>query len=111
MLHIFGDSLVIINWEKGRSTLSTLDSEAWFLQIRDLSACFTAIDYKHVYREYNKKAYILSKEGLKMASGLLSFIDFCKGIVIGEGNLQLFSLKTTLFHLEYAFLISRYHPH
>ena len=90
MLHIFGDSLVIINWEKGRSTLSTLDLEAWFLHIRDLSPSFIAIDYKHVYREHNKKAYILSKEGLKMASSLLSFTDFCEGIVIGKGNLQLF---------------------
>lgn len=89
MLHIFGDSLVIINWAKGRSALSTLDLETWCLQIRDLSASFAAIDYKHVYR-VNKKADILSKEGFKMASGLLSFTEFCEGIVIGEGNLQLF---------------------
>ena len=57
------------------------------MNITELSASFISIDYQHIYREYNKKADILSKEGLKMAFGLLSFTKYCEGIVIGEGKL------------------------
>ena len=90
MLHMFGDSLVVIKWAQGRSSLATMDLEAWCMNIIELSASFISIYYQHFYREYNKKVDILSKEGLKMASGLLSFTEYCEGIVIGEGNLQIF---------------------
>ena len=90
MLHIYGDSSVIINWEKGISTLTTLDIEAWCENIKKLSTLFSSIDYQHVYREYNVRAYILSKEALQLATGLLSFTEYYEGIVIGEDSIQLF---------------------
>ena len=90
MMHIFGDSSVIINWAKGISTLTTLDLEAWCENIKELYALFSSIDYQHVYREYNVRAYILSKEALQLETGLLSFMEYYEGIVIGEDSIQQF---------------------
>ena len=66
---------MVINLEKEISSLTILDLEAWCNNIRNLSASFSYIDYKHVYREYNEKVDHLSKEGLIMASSLLSFTE------------------------------------
>ena len=90
MLHIYEDSSVIINWEKGISALTTLDLEAWCENIKELSTLFSSIDYQHIYREYNKRAYILSKEALQLTIDLLSFTEYYEGIVIGEASTQLF---------------------
>ena len=81
---------MVINWDKYISSLTILDLEAWCVNITKLSASFHVVDYKHVYGEHNEKAYILSKEGLIMASSLLSFTKYCEGIVIGEATIQLF---------------------
>ena len=89
-MNIFGDSSVIINWEKGISTLTTLDLEAWCKNIKELTTLFTTIDYQHVYREYNEKADFLSKEALKFPTDLLTFIEYYEGIVIGEASIQQF---------------------
>ena len=82
--------MVVINWAKGCSSLHTLDLEAWCLNIIALSASFTSIGYQHVYREYNERVGILSKEGLNLATGQLSFTEYCEGIGFGEDNLQFF---------------------
>ena len=70
-LHIFGDSSVIINWEKRESTLHVVDLEAWCYNTRLLIPSFTWVDFSHVYREHNKREYIFSMEGLCMAPGHL----------------------------------------
>ena len=90
MLHVYGDSSMIINWSNGTSSLSSLDLEAWCKNIIDLKAFFLSIDYQHVYREYIVRAYILSKEALQLATRLLSFMEYYEGIVIGEDSIQLF---------------------
>ena len=90
MLHIYGDSSVIINWEKGISALTTLHLEAWCENIKELYALFSSIDYQHVYREYNEREDILSKEVLQLATDPLSFNEFYEGIVIGEASMNLF---------------------
>ena len=89
-IHIFGDSSVIINWAKDNSALSILNLEAWCVDIKLLISSFSAVEFKHVYREHNERANTLSKEGLTMASGHLTFTDSCEGIVDGEVSVQLF---------------------
>ena len=90
MLRIYGDSSIIINWEKGISTLTTLDLEAWCENIKEIFALFSSIDYQHVYREYNERAYILSKEVLQLETCVLSFTKYYKELVIGEDSIHLF---------------------
>ena len=89
-LHILGDSLVIINWAKEVSTLSIVSLEAWCDNIIKLMTSFSSLVFNHVYREHNERADSLSKEGLIMALGQLTFTDYCEGLVTGETTLQLF---------------------
>ena len=89
-LHIFGDSSVIINWARDESTLAMVNLEAWCINIRKLISLFTFVDFNHDFREHNKRADTLSKEGLNMAAGHLSLTEICDDEVYGEVTLQLF---------------------
>ena len=71
-LHIFGDSLVIINGAKNESTLSMVNLEAWYINIMQLISWFTFVDFSHVFREHNQREDTLSKEGISMATSHLS---------------------------------------
>ena len=81
---------MIINWAKDESTLVIVNLEAWCNNTKKLFSSFTSMDFNHVYREYNMRADSLSKDGLLMAPGHLTFTEFCKGDIYGEVNLQLF---------------------
>ena len=85
-LHIFGDSSVIINWEKKESTLDMVNLEAWCFNTRILMSSFMWVDLSHVYREHNRRADILSKEGLHMTSGHLILTEFLGNEIIGESS-------------------------
>ena len=89
-LHIFGDSSVIINWASDGSTLSIVNLEAWCNNTKKLISSFTSVDFSHVYREYNMRADSLFKDGLLMAPGHLTFMEYCKGDTFREVYLQLF---------------------
>ena len=86
-LHIFGDSLVAINWENDVSSLSIINLEAWCTNIRKLLASFSYVAFYHVYREHNERVDTLSKDGLKLASGHLTLTEFSEGEVVGEFDL------------------------
>ena len=51
---------------------------------------FMWVDLSHVYREHNRRADILSKEGLHMAPGHLILTEFYGNEIIGESSVQLF---------------------
>ena len=89
-LHVFGDSSVIINWENEESTLAIVNLEAWCDNTRKLMSSLSFVDFSHVYREHNKRADSLSKEGVNMALGHLTFTEICEGEIFGEVALQLF---------------------
>ena len=89
-LHIFGDSSVIINWEKKESTLDMVNLEVWCYNTRLLMSSFTWVEFSHVYREHNKRVDILSKEGLHLAPGHLLLTESFDDEIIGEDSLQLF---------------------
>ena len=89
-LHVFGDSSVIINWAKEVSTFAIVNLEAWCDNTRKLMSFFSFVDFSHVYREHNKRADSLSKAGLNMASGHLTFTEICEGEIFGKVSLQFF---------------------
>ena len=89
-LHIFGDSLVIINWENNKASLSSLELGHWCESIRHMIDSFPLLDIRHVYREYNMRVDSLSKDVMSLAQGHFSFIETYKKIIIGGGDLQLF---------------------
>ena len=51
---------------------------------------FTLVDFSHVYREHNKRAYILSKERLHLAPRHLLLTKSYDDEIIGEDSIQLF---------------------
>ena len=89
-LHIFGDFVVVINWENNKSVLSALNLVYWCTNISKLKDTFLFLVFQHVYREHNVRADCLSKEALSMASGLFNFTEIYDGEIIKERNLQLF---------------------
>ena len=82
---------MIINWARDESTLTMVNLEAWCINTRELISLFTFVDFSHVFREHNKRADTLSKEGLTMVVSHLSLTEICEDEVFGEVTLQLFS--------------------
>ena len=64
--------------------------EAWCINTRKLISLFTFVDFSHVFREHNKRADTLSKEGLNMAVDYLSLTEIYDDEVYGEVTLHLF---------------------
>lgn len=53
--------------------------ESWHQRIIALKETFQEIIIFHVYREFNTKAYVLSKEALSLGKGLLLVHHFFHG--------------------------------
>ena len=81
---------MIINWAKKESSLDMVNLEAWCLKTRILMSSFMWVDLSHVYREHNRRADFLSKEGLHLAPGLRILTEYFGNEIIGENSLQLF---------------------
>ena len=77
---------MIINWAKKESTLDMVNFEAWCFNTRILMSSFMWVDLSHVYREHNRRAYILSKEGLHLASGHLLLTESFGNEIIGVNS-------------------------
>ena len=86
-LHIFGDSVVVINWANNKSTLSALNLVYCCTNISNLKDTFLFLVFQHVYREHNVREDNLSKEALSMAPGLFTFTKIYDGEIIEERNL------------------------
>ena len=61
LLSIYGDSLVIISWATGKSTLNLPHMSHWSDEIRELLQSFPGTIMKHIFREHNYIADSLSK--------------------------------------------------
>ena len=81
---------MIINWVSGESSLNMVNLEAWCYNTKMLLSSFTHVEFSHVYREYNKRADSLSKEGIKEVVGYLTLSEICEGEAMEEVRLQLF---------------------
>ena len=66
-----------INWAKDESTLTIVNLEAWCKNTKKLISLFTSVNSSHVYREYNMSTDSLSKIGLLMTPGRLTFTKYC----------------------------------
>jgi len=70
-LQIFGDSKAILDWINGRSSIRNSTLLQWYQKICELKSFFGEISFQHIYREYNSKADLLSKEALSLGDGIL----------------------------------------
>ena len=89
-LQVFGDSSLIINWAKGKSSLSPPELHYWCREARNLCTYFLALSFDHIYCEHNQLADRLSKVALTLAPGVGSYSEFFDGHLTSHGNIKLF---------------------
>ena len=53
--------------------------------------------FKHTYREHNSLANALSKLGLKLDMGVVTFSESLDGMIVNQGNLIFFRVAEYLF--------------
>jgi ribonuclease HI len=70
-LHVFGDSLVIINWLSEKGKLEVCSLTGWKRRINILKKRFTEINFYHILREFNRGADEQSKKALLEQEGHL----------------------------------------
>ena len=68
-LQVFGDSLVVINWINKIQKCRNTSLDALFEEVSRLLANCESLSLKHVYREQNMEADILSKVGINLEWG------------------------------------------
>jgi ribonuclease HI len=79
-IHIQGDSRVIIDWISNQSQLHSTHLASWMRKVRDLTLCFTDINFRHVPRSHNCAADALSKRALTEVIGRLSVYHSDRGV-------------------------------
>ena len=72
-IHIFGDSLIIINWVNKVQHFQILDLLTLYEEVLRLWTSFDHITCHHVYKEWNAIADRLSKDGIGMDFGTWKF--------------------------------------
>ena len=87
---IYGDSMVIISWLNRNSALDVPSRMHWCCDIRLMLQKATPVIFKHTYREHNTLADALSKQGLNLDMGVVSFLETMDGLIVNQGNLNLF---------------------
>ena len=87
---IYGDSLVIISWLNRYSALDVHSLMHWCFDIRHMLHLGPPMIFKHTYREHNTLADALSKRGLNLDMGIISFLETMDGLIVNQGNLYLF---------------------
>jgi ribonuclease HI len=63
---VMGDSSMVINWMKGSLQVQNNSLLPLAQQLKEISNQFLWVSYTHIYREHNKIADQLSKEGLQL---------------------------------------------
>ena len=87
---IYGDSMVIISWLNRISALDVPSLMHWCCDIRLILQKAPPVIFKHTYREHNTLEDALSKLGLKLDMGVVSFSESMDGMIVKHGNLYLF---------------------
>ena len=90
LLSIYGDSLVIISWATSKISLNLPQLKHWGDDDRDHLQKSPELIVKHVYREHNQIADILSKNALLLDSGHGTYKEILNETPTGYGNFQLF---------------------
>jgi ribonuclease HI len=63
-IQLMGDSKVIIDWLNHKTNLHAIDIVGWRRRTKVLTTYFQEISVHHIFRDFNKEADRLSKQGL-----------------------------------------------
>lgn len=86
-LQVYGDSSAVVNWARGLHSLRVASLGHWLQRIRLLMGMFTNLDFHHTSRQFNQRADILSKKGLRQKEGILNYIHFDGPLHRVEGSI------------------------
>jgi ribonuclease HI len=70
---LLGDSKVIIDWINGKADLQAIALECWKERTLEATRLVKSLSALHIYREDNRIANILSKQGLSWPLRILTF--------------------------------------
>ena len=87
-IHVYGNSRIIIDWEKNSHGINLIYLEAWLNKTKLLSNSFQNIMFSHIYRETNSLADLLSKRALLVVDGFIFFELWSAGSLSSEGSIQ-----------------------
>jgi ribonuclease HI len=89
-LQLMGDSKVIIDWLNDKGNLYAINIEGWKRKTKVLTTNFQEISFHHIFREFNKEAYRLSKQALLELKGRLTYFTWENGTTGPPSHLKLF---------------------
>lgn len=81
-LQVFGDSMIIINWEKRIQRCHNTRLQPLIEEFNQLLDCFNSLSIAHVYRDQNQIVDKLSKEGSQLLIGQAQ-IDYFSTVETG----------------------------
>ena len=87
---IYGDSMVIISWLNGFSTLDIPSLMHWCDDTKEMLQLVPLMIFKHTFCAHNMLADDLSKQALNLDMGHGSFFESFDGMVIEHGQFVLF---------------------
>ena len=89
LVHIYGDSQVIINWAKGITALTPPELSHWCGETQKLITSFHDLAFCHIYREHNRIDDSLSKTALSYDPGYGCFSEFFDDHLVTSDSFQL----------------------
>ena len=87
---IYGDSMVIISWVNGLTTLEIATLKHWCDDILQLRQLVPSVSFNHIFREHNMLADGLSKKALNLEVGSGHYTETLDGKVMEDGQFTLF---------------------
>jgi ribonuclease HI len=84
-LQIFGDSLLVISWIQKTQRCHNILLAPLIEEIFRILIAFDTYSIRHVYRERNREADALSKQGLQIAMGQWECIEYQNGSMTSIG--------------------------
>ena len=82
--------MVIISWLNRNSALDVPSLMHWCYDISLMLQKVPPMIFKYTFREHNTLADDLSKQGLNLDLGFVSFSETMDGLIVNHGNLFLF---------------------
>ena len=83
-LQILGYSKLVVDWFKGEVNINIISLSHLLRKIMELESSLELVTIEHIYREFNTKADLLSKEAVSLPKGFL----ICQELRGGRSFLQ-----------------------
>lgn len=83
-------SRVVEDWINDRCNLQISILEHWKTRIKVLQRRFAVISFMHIFRIFNLEVDGLSKRGIGIQQGLISYEEIVLGQVVSEGSIKAF---------------------